>query len=282
MPAFGTTYTGPSPYSTSAPAPYSWQQTAPSNQATGQRQKSQSSSFQNSEGSSSSESGESYSPQQQSWISALYPQLKARFDTSSPQTRMNQPFSAYSSVGGTPGNFTDIVASDVWSPQQIQAQVNQSRAQTQADAGGQVRQMQQRLSGAGFQSRASPLSNELEGAIQGRALAASTGAENDLRFKAAEGNAANVLKGQGLQTQVELGRSADERARRAMMLAARAQDLETSSADQNALLQAMGYYSRPLQRASSKSSQMAKGGSSSYSSSQQDSGEDRVASQISF
>ncbi len=281
MPAFGSTYTGPSPYSTSAPAPYTWQQTSPSNQATGQRSKSQSTSFQNSEGSSSSESGESYSPQQQSWISALYPQLKARFDTSSPQTKMNQPFSAYSSVGGTPGNFTDIVASDVWSPQQIQAQVNQSRAQTQADAGGQVRQMEQRLSGAGFQST-SALGKELEGGIQGRALAASTGAENDLRYQAAAGNAANRLKGQGLQTQVELGRSADERARRAMMLAARAQDLETSSADQNALLQAMGYYSRPLQRASSKSSQMAKGGSSSYSSSQQDSGEDRVASQISF
>ncbi len=281
MVAFGTTYTGPGPYSTSQPASYNWQQTAPSNQVTGQRQKSQSSSFQNSEGSSSSESGESYNPQQSAWISALYPQLKARFDTASPQTRMNQPFSAYSSVGGTPGNFTDIIASDVWSPQQIQQQVNQMRAQNSADAGGQTRQMTQRLAGAGFQS-ISPLRNELEGAIQGRALAASSGGENDLRFKAAEGNAANRLKGQGLQTQVELGRSADERARRAMMLAARAQDLETSSADQNALLQAMGYYSRPLQRAKSQSSQMAKGGSSSYSSSQQDSGEDRVASQISF
>ncbi len=237
--------------------------------------KSTSSSFQNSEGSSSSESGEFQSPQQQAWINALYPQIQQRFQGADPQAVANRPWSYYASVGGAPGTFHDIDPTGIWTPEMTQQRVNQMRAQNSSDAGGQLRQTQQRLSGAGFQAN-SPLFQELAGGIQGRALAASSGGENDLRFQVAEGNAGNVLKGQGLRMQTDTARANDDRNRRAMELAARAQDLESANASQNALLQALAYYNRPLPRSSSKSSQQSKGGSSSVSTSESGTTTDRI------
>lgn len=240
------------------------------------RSRSSSSSFQNSDGSSSSQSGDFYQPQQQAWINALYPQIQQRFQGANPQSAQNRPFSAYlEQMGGANASFPQINPTGVWSPEQIQQRVNSMRAQNSSDAGGQLRQTQQRLSGAGFQSQ-SPLYQELAGGIQGRALAASSQGENDLRYQAAQGNAANVLKGQELQIQSSTAAADDERKRRAMALAGRGQDLETSSAQENALLSALGYYNRPLQRSSSQSKQMSRGGSNSSSTSEQGTTSDAI------
>lgn len=259
----------------------SYQETSTPNQPVPiSRSKSVSSSFQNSDGSSSSESGDFYTPQQNAWISALYPQLAARFGASNPQAAMQRDFSYYhGGVGGAPASFPGVTPSPVWSPEMIQQRVNQMRAQNSTDAGGQLRQTSQRLSGAGFQAN-SPLYQELAGGIQGRALAASSSGENDLRFQAAQGNASNILKGQQLALDTASASSADERARRAMGLAARAQDIEGLTSQQNALLQALGYYNRPLQKSKSQSQQQSRGGSSSVSQSESGASSDPLVQEL--
>lgn len=91
-----------------------------------------------------------------------------------------------------------VSASPVYSPQQLQGQVNQMKANTAAQSATNTRNMQADLAGRGFGAN-SPLAKELAAQYQGQALAANASGENNLRFQAAQANAQQVLDAQKAQ-----------------------------------------------------------------------------------
>jgi hypothetical protein len=99
-------------------------------------------------------------------------------------------------AGGWPvGQQPNISDAPVYNNQQIQEQVNASRAGNDASLASRQRANNQELSGRGFGSR-SPLAMMMNQAMFGQNLAANTQAENKLRFDAAGANAGQVLKAQ--------------------------------------------------------------------------------------
>jgi hypothetical protein len=94
--------------------------------------------------------------------------------------------------GGFPGQPPEVTVGGVLNPQQIQQQVNQSRAATDASTQTNIRQMQQRLGGTGMGAQ-SPLAQALTGQMQGQGLQTNTGNETNLRLQAAGQNAQNLL-----------------------------------------------------------------------------------------
>lgn len=119
------------------------------------------------------------------------------------------PFTA----GGQSGQSPEITVGPIWTPQQIQEQVNALRASNAQQAQGQFQQMQQRLSGRGFGSN-SPLLQALGAQIQGQRLAADTTGERELRFGAAEKGAEHLLKTQQAREQQFASRMAEDIERR--------------------------------------------------------------------
>ena len=223
--------------------------------------KSQSSSFQNSEANSDSASGAQWSPEQLGRINALYPQLLKDYGSYGTAT----PFaSLLSQIGGPNTEFGKITTGPIWNQNQIQGQVNQMRAGNDAATAGQALKLADSTAGKGFGVN-SPLYQELVGNAQGMNRATNTGAENDLRFNAAQGNAQHLLATQQADVQRSGEVSRDDLARRQMALGGRGQDLQYAANRQNALLQALGYYNQPLAFAKSKSSQKSSGGSRSTS-----------------
>ncbi len=124
-----------------------------------------------------------------------------------------------------PGN--PISAGPVLNPQQIQQQVNASRAGTDAGAASQERTQSAQLAGRGFGAN-SPLAALLNAGTQQNALTAGSANEQALRYNAAQGNAAQRLAGQTAQSQQNLGAQAAASARQAPIYG-----------QQNALLQAL-------------------------------------------
>ena len=129
---------------------------------------------------------------------------QGRFDRVFPFVQ--QQFGALSSqlgTGGSGGEGTGgfgptISAQGVYSPEQIQGQANQLRAQNSQQAQSQTRTAARNLAGHGMSSQ-SPLLQALGAQYQGQAQQASTQGENDLRYQAAQGNATQQLKGQQAQ-----------------------------------------------------------------------------------
>ncbi len=104
-------------------------------------------------------------------------------------------------AGGLEGGAAaqpQITAGPVWGPQQVQEQVNAARSGIDARTGTQMRQARQSTAGRGFGSN-SPLLAALEAGIQGRGMAQGSDAERGIRWDSAQGNAAQMLKGQTAQ-----------------------------------------------------------------------------------
>lgn len=99
---------------------------------------------------------------------------------------------------GQVGNQPTISAAPVYSENQIQQQVNSSRAANDQQTAGAQRQMQQQMSARGYGSN-SPLAQELGVGLQNKNLSANTDAERQLRFDAAGANSKQVLAGQQAQ-----------------------------------------------------------------------------------
>jgi len=93
---------------------------------------------------------------------------------------------------GTPPKITQ---GGVYTPGQIQQQVNSSRAATDQATAGQVNQMQGQVAGRGFGAN-SPLAAALGQNMQSQGLATNTANETNTRMTAAQQNATQNLAGQ--------------------------------------------------------------------------------------
>lgn len=98
-------------------------------------------------------------------------------------------------VGGANPATPQVDASPIWSPRQIDQQVNAAKANNAQGADTQVRQAQTKLAGQGFGSK-SPLLAALEGNIGQAKMGADAEVDRGIRWDAASGNAGHVLKGQ--------------------------------------------------------------------------------------
>jgi hypothetical protein len=94
--------------------------------------------------------------------------------------------------GGFPGQPPEVTVGGVLNPQQVQQQVNQTKAATDAATQTNIRGMQQRLGGTGMGAQ-SPLAQALTGQMQGQGLQTNTQNETNLRLQAAQQNAQNLL-----------------------------------------------------------------------------------------
>lgn len=97
--------------------------------------------------------------------------------------------------GGPVGQQPAISDAPVYSQDQIQQQVNATRAQNDQATAGKQRDAAQQMAGRGYGAN-SPLAMALNNSLGMNNLATNTGAEQDLRFKAASGNASQVLEAQ--------------------------------------------------------------------------------------
>ncbi len=98
-------------------------------------------------------------------------------------------------VGGQNPGVPQVDAGPIWSPQQVNQQVNSAKANNAQAADTQSKAAQTKLSAQGFGSK-SPLLAALEGNIGQAKMGADADAERGIRWDAAGGNAGHVLKGQ--------------------------------------------------------------------------------------
>jgi hypothetical protein len=98
-------------------------------------------------------------------------------------------------VGGQSGPSPNIKVGGVWNGNQIQQQVNATRANNDAALAAQQQAMQSKMAGRGFGAN-SPLAQALGTSMQNANLAANTGAEREIRWDAASGNAEHLLNSQ--------------------------------------------------------------------------------------
>ena len=123
---------------------------------------------------------------QQNRFNQLFPWLQNQFSTAS---------SAGGMGGAQVGNQPFINTGGVYTPGQVQQQVNTSQAKTNQTAGGQMQQQRAQTASQGFGAN-SPLLSALQGATQNNALATNVGNETAIRQGAAQQNAQQQLSGQ--------------------------------------------------------------------------------------
>lgn len=85
-----------------------------------------------------------------------------------------------------------ITIQQIYGPQLMQERVNQMRAQNEASAGNESRQIANKVAASGYGTN-SPLALALQNSLQGRTMAMNAQLENDLRFNAAAENAKHLL-----------------------------------------------------------------------------------------
>lgn len=96
---------------------------------------------------------------------------------------------------GNPSGQPQINVGGVWSPQQVQQQVNASRAHNDQATASQSRAMQGKLAGQGYGAN-SPLSQALQGQLQAQNLATNTQNTAQVRQNAAQMNSNQLLSTQ--------------------------------------------------------------------------------------
>lgn len=123
------------------------------------------------------------------------------------QQRWGQIFPHVQGILGQAGNLNDMYSgsqldksatidqSPVYSGQQIQEQVNATRAQNDAATASRQSALSRQLAGRGYGSR-SPIGLMMNQSLMGQNLQGNTAAEQQLRFGAAESNAKHVLNAQ--------------------------------------------------------------------------------------
>ncbi len=154
--------------------------------------------------------------QQQRW-QQMFPFMQQKFNyLSNALLGPNGVMRNQQQGGGPSGNFggggPTISAAPVFTPNQIQADVNTMRATNDQSTAGQVRDMQQRLGGRGM-GAGSPLSQALTGMFTGQNLQANTAGETEKRLSSAQANAKQVLAGQTAQEQQFASRQQEQIAR---------------------------------------------------------------------
>lgn len=131
------------------------------------------------------------------------PLQRSKFDTAGIASR----------VGGRSGPSPEITVGPIWNDQQVDQRVNQMRAVSDQSTAGNIARMGQSTAGRGF-GQNSPLLQALTAQSQGANLAQKTGAENDLRYNAAQGNRKMVLDTQKARSDQFSDRMAEDIERR--------------------------------------------------------------------
>jgi hypothetical protein len=115
------------------------------------------------------------------------------------QSRLNQ-FGPNGGDASSSNSSPEITVGPVWNGQQVQQQVNQSRAANDAATQSQQRQMQQQLGGQGFGS-GSPLAMALGAGMQNQNLQTNTQNETGIRNNASQVNAGQIFNTQQARSQ---------------------------------------------------------------------------------
>ncbi len=140
-----------------------------------------------------------------------------RFDTVFPwlQSQIGSFMSNpnFATAGGASGPSPEITVGGVYNPQQIQQQVNASRAHNDQAAQTQMQSQAQQTAGRGFGSN-SPLLQALQGQTQANNLATNTDNEREIRMGAAGQNAQHLLGTQQAREQQFSSRQREDIERR--------------------------------------------------------------------
>lgn len=102
--------------------------------------------------------------------------------------------------GAQVGTAPTITAGPVWDQNQLQARVNQGRAQNDQATATKIKSMNEGLAGRGYGSH-SPLAAALQGQYEGANMGQNAALENNLRWNTAEGNAQHLFQTQMGQEQ---------------------------------------------------------------------------------
>lgn len=126
----------------------------------------------------------------------------SRFNTVLPMlsSQFGNLQSMMATAGGQSGPSPEITVGGVLNPQQVQQQVNASRAANDQATQGRIMGMQQNMAGRGFGTN-SPLAQALSTGMQNQNLATNTANERETRLNAAQMNAGQVLKSQQAREQ---------------------------------------------------------------------------------
>lgn len=129
------------------------------------------------------------------------------------QSQLGNAMAQATAPGGASGTGPEISVGPVWNPQQIQQQVNASRAQGDQATQSRMQQVQRRVGSSGFGSN-SPLAMALQTGLQNQNLATNTANERDIRMRAAGENAQQIFKTQMGREQQYAARMAEDIERR--------------------------------------------------------------------
>lgn len=125
---------------------------------------------------------------QQQKFNTVFPWLQGQFGNLASQWNSN-------GGGGSSGKSPEITVGGVWNPQQIQQQVNATRAGNDQKTASTMRGQTANLAGQGF-GASSPLLAALHGQAQAANLGTNTQAEQQFRNEAAKANAGQLLNTQ--------------------------------------------------------------------------------------
>lgn len=117
------------------------------------------------------------------------------------------------------GPGPEITAQQIWSPQQLQQQINAGKASNAAQMATNVRELQERMAGRGVGSD-SPLAQALMGQQSASQMAANSALDRETRMTAAQENAEQLLKSQS-QREVQFANRAAEDIERKKVITAR-------------------------------------------------------------
>jgi hypothetical protein len=146
----------------------------------------------------------------------LAPRLQQqRFNTVFPwlQNQLGSAMAGSTTPGGSSGPSPEITVGPMWNPQQIQQQVNASRAANDQALGGQMNRIQSKVGASGFGSN-SPLAMALQNQAANANRAMNTANEREARMRATEANANQIFKTQMGREQQFAARQAEDIERR--------------------------------------------------------------------
>jgi hypothetical protein len=125
---------------------------------------------------------------------------QSKFDTVYPfvQSSLSDALSGSPSTPGLDNDWPIISARGIYTPAEIQQQVNRAWAQNDARSQSQLWQLQSELAGRGFSGN-SPLFDVIRVGVLGQTLRANNDAATSIRFQAATANADHILKAQELR-----------------------------------------------------------------------------------
>lgn len=205
----------------------------------GSPSQSYSSSKSGSKSSGVSSGGTYFTPDQQAKMNQLWPGLVGQV--------FGQPGYRIGMAGGVHVPTPHISTGQIWGPQQIQEQVNLTRATNEQRGAGDLMRQQQDLTGRGYGS-GSPIMAALGQVNRMGTMATNTAAENNLRTQMAQMNSQHLLQSQQAAANAALGAAEINQKNRNLDLQLYGQQLGR----QGNFLSALAPYFQPLSKSYSQ------------------------------